>query len=410
MTAAQKSEAPVIGPTEASDVKNPAITQGINMSDSTAVQVSSQPVFSFGDHQVRVVLRDGDPWFVASDVCAALDYRNTSKAVADHLDDDERMTLTAGYSQSGGGERSNEQLDRTGTGGRRGGARFTVVINESGLYALVLRSRKPEARKFAKWVTSEVLPAIRKTGVYVGKPFAVNPTDVLTAGEQDALRSLLQNAASRLPKDEQAKFMVQGWSKLKSHFGVGYREIPRGEFTTALSIVSRHEVDYVVELEPARWERETVNQQVARLARGLDDANGYMVETFMPLYEVIQAKLARKGKAKQAMDTGAALEASGIIAARVQRRIFDQLMASGEWKHERWLMSFDFSREGAQPSLTNIADSALVASLPEIAKMIVEPGGMLPSNDELMQLGMACMQRLQGRMGMQPASGPALAA
>ncbi len=104
--------------------------------------------FNFNGSDVRVIMRSGNPWFVATDVCAALDYSNTSKAVADHLDEDER---------------SNEQLDRSRMGSK------AVIISESGLYALVLRSRKPEARKFAKWVTAEVLPAIRKTGSY-GQP------------------------------------------------------------------------------------------------------------------------------------------------------------------------------------------------------------------------------------------------
>lgn len=98
--------------------------------------------FNFGSNIVRVVSRNNDPWFVANDVCKALGYSNTSKAIADHLDDDERY---------------NESLDRGGS---------LLLISEYGLYALILRSRKPEARKFAKWVTSEVLPTIRKTGSY----------------------------------------------------------------------------------------------------------------------------------------------------------------------------------------------------------------------------------------------------
>jgi prophage antirepressor-like protein len=106
--------------------------------------------FSFNTHSVRVVLRGGNPWFVAADVCAALDYSNPSDAVATHLDADEKMTIANGDSHSG----------------KRGGARLMTIISESGLYALVLRSRKPEARKFAKWVTAEVLPSIRKTGRY----------------------------------------------------------------------------------------------------------------------------------------------------------------------------------------------------------------------------------------------------
>ncbi|MDE2430248.1 MAG: hypothetical protein KGM99_16115, partial [Burkholderiales bacterium] len=88
-------------------------------------------------------MRDASPWFVAADVCETLGYKNPSKAIADHLDNDEK---------------SNQSLGLAG--------KPLIIINESGLYALVLRSRKPEARKFAKWVTSEVLPAIRKTGKY----------------------------------------------------------------------------------------------------------------------------------------------------------------------------------------------------------------------------------------------------
>lgn len=204
------------------------------MSDSKAVQVSSQPVFNFGAHSVRVVVRDGEPWFVASDVCGALDYKNTSKAVGDHLDDDERTTALVPRTH-------NDSLGVP-----------TNIINESGLYALVLRSRKPEARKFAKWVTSEVLPAIRKTGVYVGKPFTVNPGDVLTAEEQNTLRLMLKTAVERLPKEKQAGAMIKGWSKLKAHFGVAYREIPRQEFSEAVSIIARHTAEWeLVEDSPS---------------------------------------------------------------------------------------------------------------------------------------------------------------
>ena len=109
-------------------------------------QVSTAPVvFNFNSHEVRTILHDGEPWFVAMDVCSALGYRNVSQTVGDHLDDDEKGVST-GYTP--------------------GGQQALTIISESGLYALVLRSRKPEARKFANWVTSEVLPAIRKTGSY----------------------------------------------------------------------------------------------------------------------------------------------------------------------------------------------------------------------------------------------------
>ncbi|CAN7642902.1 BRO family protein [Paraburkholderia terricola] len=93
---------------------------------------------------IRVVDIDGEPWFVAADICTALELNNTSMAVSG-LDDDEK------------GISSVET---------RGGPQSATVISESGLYSLVLRSRKPEAKQFKRWITHDVLPAIRKTGSY----------------------------------------------------------------------------------------------------------------------------------------------------------------------------------------------------------------------------------------------------
>ena len=103
--------------------------------------------FNFGTHSVRVVMRDGEPWFVASDVADALGYL-TAKDAARNL----------GEHQKGGHILPTP-----------GGEQRVTIINESGLYRLVLRSRKPEAEKFSDWVTGEVLPSIRKTGGY-GQP------------------------------------------------------------------------------------------------------------------------------------------------------------------------------------------------------------------------------------------------
>jgi len=102
-------------------------------------------IFSFESHQVRTVMRNGEPWFVAVDVCNALDIGNPTMALR-RLDGDEQA-----LSSIEGASRSNK----------------INVISESGLYALILRSRKPVARQFAKWVTAEVLPAIRRRGAYV---------------------------------------------------------------------------------------------------------------------------------------------------------------------------------------------------------------------------------------------------
>lgn len=95
--------------------------------------------------QVRVVMRDGDPWFVASDVCRALDVSNNRQAVS-RLDEDEKGVI----------------LNDTNRG-----KRSMAVVSEPGLYALVLGSRKPEAQAFRRWITHEVLPAIRQEGAYM---------------------------------------------------------------------------------------------------------------------------------------------------------------------------------------------------------------------------------------------------
>ena len=94
---------------------------------------------------VRVVMRGGEPWFVATDVTRILGFRDAEHAVR-RLDDDETAVETLGGTPN------------------RGTLQEYTVVSESGLYALIFRSRKPAARQFRKWVTSEVLPAIRKTG------------------------------------------------------------------------------------------------------------------------------------------------------------------------------------------------------------------------------------------------------
>ena len=89
---------------------------------------------------------NGEPWFVGKDVAGILGYQNASKALADHVDGDDKL--------------NNESLSSLG---QRGG----WLINESGLYSLILSSKLPTAKQFKRWVTSEVLPSIRKHGGYV---------------------------------------------------------------------------------------------------------------------------------------------------------------------------------------------------------------------------------------------------
>lgn len=99
-------------------------------------------IFTYNGSEVRTVQKDGEPWWVLKDVCEVLGLKNPTM-IADRLDEDERAKF---------------DLGRQGE---------TNIINESGLYNVILRSDKPEAKPFRKWVTSEVLPAIRKYGAYM---------------------------------------------------------------------------------------------------------------------------------------------------------------------------------------------------------------------------------------------------
>lgn len=97
--------------------------------------------------QVRTINIDSDVWFVGKDVAEILGYSNTRKALTDHVDDEDKLD----------GVTIRDSIGRE---------QSPVFINESGLYSLILSSKMPNARKFKRWVTSEVLPAIRKTGHY----------------------------------------------------------------------------------------------------------------------------------------------------------------------------------------------------------------------------------------------------
>lgn len=104
------------------------------------LQIFKNAEFGF----VRTITVEGEPYFVAKDVTGILGYANASKAIADHVDEEDKL--------------NNESLSSLG---QRGG----WLINESGLYSLILSSKMPNAKRFKRWVTSEVLPTIRRHGL-----------------------------------------------------------------------------------------------------------------------------------------------------------------------------------------------------------------------------------------------------
>lgn len=109
---------------------------------------------------IRTVIINDEPWFVGKDIANALGYSNSSKAVSTHVDDEDKITKTSAYSPNGN------------TVGK------LTFINESGLYSLILSSKLPKAKKFKRWVTKEVLPAIRKVGHYEAPGYAPKATSV----------------------------------------------------------------------------------------------------------------------------------------------------------------------------------------------------------------------------------------
>lgn len=125
--------------------------------------MSNLTTFNFNNNQVRTVLINNEPWFVASDVCAALTIASHRDAISS-LDEEDR--------------------DAVGITDAIGRTQETAVVNESGLYNLIFRSRKPEAKAFKKWVTSEVLPSIRKTGSYDINSRPLTQAEIILASAQ----------------------------------------------------------------------------------------------------------------------------------------------------------------------------------------------------------------------------------
>ena len=124
--------------------------------------------------EIRTVEIDGDVWFVGKDVACALGYQNPSKALSDHVDADDKL--------------NNESLLSLG---QRGG----WLINESGVYSLILSSKLPGAKKFKRWVTSEVLPSIRKHGGYIQGQESMTAEELMAKALVVAQKTLAEREA-----------------------------------------------------------------------------------------------------------------------------------------------------------------------------------------------------------------------
>ena len=133
--------------------------------------------FNFDGNNVRTTVIGNEPYFVGKDVAEVLGYTKARNAIASHVDDDDKKEAPIQ--------------------GALGGTQSMIVINESGLYSLILSSKLPTAKKFKRWVTSEVLPTIRKHGAYM--------TDAKAAAivtDKGSLADLLQQAAEQLKRKD----------------------------------------------------------------------------------------------------------------------------------------------------------------------------------------------------------------
>lgn len=218
-------------------------------------------VFNFGVQQLRTIVKDGEPWFVAKDVCDILEIVNNRDAVF-RLDQDEKGVV---LTDTPGGQQEMQ------------------AVNEFGLYSLVLGSRKPEAKQFKRWITHEVIPSIRKTGTYSlnqnlspqlqllitmelkQKELEQATTEIKEAQYQIAtavvdhtfaLSSLEQKVTNEITLTTREQAQIQGavtarvtklgdrslypklYSALKRHFGVpSYRDLKRSDLTRAFEFI-----------------------------------------------------------------------------------------------------------------------------------------------------------------------------
>jgi prophage antirepressor-like protein len=194
---------------------------------NTAINPSVTP-FQFNTIEVRTLEISNSIWFVAADVCAVLEIKNVTQAIS-RLDEDERAMFNIGRDTLC----SNE--------GNNSGNPNVNCINESGLYSLVLSSRKAEAKAFKKWVTSEVLPSIRRTGKYEAPNLKTKKAIAggLRLEQCDIIKEMVKARIDACPRELKAKAAKICWGSIKRKFGCTYKAVPPEYFSEMVSLVER---------------------------------------------------------------------------------------------------------------------------------------------------------------------------
>lgn len=143
--------------------------------------MNTPQIFNFEQNEVRTILVNDEPYFVGKDVAEILGYERADNAIRNHVDDEDKLT---------------HQISASGQN------RNMTIINESGLYSLILKSKLPSAKKFKRWVTSEVLPQIRKHGMYATDELLNNPDLLIEVAtklkEEKTLRLIAEQRVNEL--------------------------------------------------------------------------------------------------------------------------------------------------------------------------------------------------------------------
>lgn len=209
--------------------------------------------FNFEELPVRTLEVDGEPYFIGKDVADILGYTNSRKTLSDHVDEEDKLT------------------SRIVTSGQN---RNVTIINESGLYSLIFSSKLENAKRFKRWVTSEVLPSLRRTGTYQTKPLTTSEQIQLIAqgnteldervtkieetypimhGETKHIQRLVAQKVAEIVRNKfngfydqvSRKLFAEIYKSIKKIFDVpSYNCIPRGRYQEAIRFVERWQPSY----------------------------------------------------------------------------------------------------------------------------------------------------------------------
>ena len=163
-------------------------------SNASLLKIFENPEFG----KVRAALINGEPWFIGKDVAIALGYKYSTNAIQDHVDEDDKKLIQLSDIQD---------VDKSPTSNHMKGSKI-MIINESGLYSLIISSKLESAKKFKRWITSEVLPSIRKTGSYSINDEEKEQKPIPISKEEYELRMAEANAKIAEAKGKEADLQI----------------------------------------------------------------------------------------------------------------------------------------------------------------------------------------------------------